>query len=52
MLNDPLALATLGNHTGAAAFADCERMVAALDAGLWAARPASKPARLDFRGAR
>ena len=35
MLNDPLALATLGNHTGAAAFADCERMVAALDAGLW-----------------
>ena len=35
MLNDPLALATLGNHSGAAGFADCERMVAAFDAGLW-----------------
>jgi nitric oxide reductase NorD protein len=50
-LDDPLALATLGGHTGAPGFADCERMIAAFDAGLWgrAARVESAPPGLSRR---
>ena len=45
-LTDPLALATLqsqGSHA-AAGFADCERMVAAFDAGLWGRTARAKAA--------
>ncbi len=44
-LQDPLALATLGRHAGAAGFAGCERMVAAFGTGLWgrAARVEAAP---------